>query len=462
VWSKRFGSSGDDYGYGVAVDTTANCDGSGGTGCLLVTGAYTASADDAGGALPCPTGTSVLVAKYSAAGTHLWSLCTQGLSGGATGYAVAVDRTGNVVVTGQFGGTRDFGGGPLTSLGGFDIFVAKYSPTGTHLWSEAFGSPSTSDGFSPEAGLGVAVDATGDVVVTGRFYQSVDFGGGPLTSAGDPDIFLVKLSADGYHLWSKRFGDVGNAEVGRAVAVDTRANCDTSGGSNCVVVTGAFNGTTNFGCGPLTSSNVDMFVVKYDARGGCVWAKRLGGSGGTEAGRGVAVDADGAVVVTGNFSGSVDFGGGGLTSAGGDDVVVAKYSTAGAHVWSKRFGDTFVYPGYDIGVGIAVDRTANCDGSNGANCLVLTGYFMGTANFGGASLSSAGSTDVFAAKYTASGAHLWSKRFGGANIDEGLASAVDGAGNIAVTGRFLTTIDFGGGPLTTAGGSDTYFVKLAP
>ena len=451
VWSQRSGSIGEDYGQAVAVDKSADCDGRGGTNCILLTGFFAAGLDDTGGALSC-SGQTVFLAKYSAMGTHLWSQCTQGLSGGAYGYAVAVDRNGDVIVTGNFAATRDFGGGPLTSAGGSDIFVAKYSRTGDHLWSERFGS-STMDGFDRESGLGIAVDATGNLVVTGRFNGTIDFGGGPLISAGDPDIFLLKLSGAGDHLWSKCFGGAANAEAGNAVAVDD---------ANDIVVTGSFNGTVDFGRGPLTSSNLDIFLAKYDQNGTCLWSRRFGGPSSTDSGRGIVVDGNGNIVITGNFIGSVDFGGGALTSAGGDDIFVAKYSAAGAHVWSKRFGDPFAFVGGDIGKHVAIDTRANCDGRNGANCVLLTGYFLGTADFGGGPLSGAGSTDVFVAKYSANGTHLWSKRFGGAMIDESMAAAVDGAGNAAVTGRFGTTIDFGGGPLTTLGGSDTYLVKLAP
>ena len=106
-------------------------------------------------------------------------------------------------------GTADFGGTPLTSrrpetadgigLGpqGDDLFVAKYSGSdGSHVWSKGFGSG------GDEWGNGVSVDGSGDVVITGSFGDSVpgafprlDFGGGPLTSAGAHDIFVAKLAA---------------------------------------------------------------------------------------------------------------------------------------------------------------------------------------------------------------------------------------------------------------------------
>ena len=79
------------------------------------------------------------------------------------GYSVAVDAIGNVLLTGGFTGGVDFGGGVLNSAGYYDIFVAKYDADGSHLWSKRFGGPSLDDGYA------LAVDATGNVLLTGYF-----------------------------------------------------------------------------------------------------------------------------------------------------------------------------------------------------------------------------------------------------------------------------------------------------
>src|SRR5262249_15653532 len=141
----------------------------------------------------------IFVAKYAADGTHLWSQRFGG-TGSDNGTDIAVDGNGNVVFTGSFLGTVDFGGGPLTTPAATDIFVAKCAGDGPHLWSQRFG------GTGSDNGTDIAVDGNGNVVFTGSFLGTVDFGGGPLTSAGGTDIFLVKLSATGQHVWSKRFG----------------------------------------------------------------------------------------------------------------------------------------------------------------------------------------------------------------------------------------------------------------
>src|SRR5262249_26201036 len=137
----------------------------------------------------------------STSGRYLWSKGFGGstLSDSVIVNAVAADASGNVVITGQLQGRADFGGGALYSAGGSDVFIAKYSSSGAHLWSKSLGSTSTDTGY------GIGVDSSGNVFVIGIFQGTVDFGGGGLTSAGGSDIFLAKYSSSGAHLWSKRF-----------------------------------------------------------------------------------------------------------------------------------------------------------------------------------------------------------------------------------------------------------------
>ena len=122
-------------------------------------------------------------------GAHLWSKRFGGNSDNDNVGPAVIDAEGNVVVTGHFSGTTDFGGGALTSAGLQDIFVAKYfGTTGSHAWSKRFGASNDSD-----SGVGVSVDGSGNTVVTGQFQGTVDFGAGSIIGAGSGDIFLLKL-----------------------------------------------------------------------------------------------------------------------------------------------------------------------------------------------------------------------------------------------------------------------------
>jgi hypothetical protein len=223
---------------------------------------------------------------------------------------------------------------------------------------------------------------------------------------------------------------------------------DVDGAGN-VLLTGLFSGVVNFGGGTLMSAGFnDIFVAKYNSAGAHQWSKGLGGTGG-DVGYAIGVDGSGNALVTGHFQGTVNFGGGDLTSLGQNDVFVAKYNSAGTHQWSQRLGDALGEIGYDI----AVDEWGNA---------LVTGYFQGTVDFGGGGLTSAGGFDIFVAKYNSAGAHRWSQRFGTTTADVGNSVAVDGSGNVLVTGVFRGTVDFGGAGLTSAGSDDIFLAMYAP
>jgi deoxycytidylate deaminase len=421
LWSKRFGDGNDQYVNAVAADASGN---------VIVTGWFEGTVDFGGGALTSAGVSNIFVAKFAADGAHLWS---KRFGDGAwqRASAVAVDGSGNVIVTGYFDGTVDFGGGALTSAGNGDIFIAKFGPDGAHFWSKRFGDA------SDQYACAVAADASGNVIVTGWFDGTVDFGGGALTSAGVSDIFVAKFAADGAHLWSKRFGDA-SAQSAAAVAADASGN---------VIVTGGFDGTVDFGGDVLTDAGMgDIFVAKFGSDGAHLWSKRFG-DGYWQFARGVAADGSGNVILTGYFHTTVDFDGGALTSAGGWDIFVAELGADGAHLWSKRFGD-------------ADDQYACAVAADASGNVIATGYFWGTVDFGGGALTSAGTYDVFVAKFAADGAHLWSKRFGDGSEQNGYAVAADASGNVIVTGHFQGTADFGGGALTSAGGWDIFVAKF--
>jgi chitodextrinase len=427
AWSKRIGGTNAEFGRGIGTD---------GSGNILLTGAFTGSVDFGGGTLASAGWQDVYVAKYTSSGVHQWAKRFGGSSDDVS-YAIAADSNGSVFIVGAFQGAVDFGGGALTSAGSQDIFVAKYSAAGTPQWSKRFGGP------YDDIGYGLAVDRTGDVVLTGYFRNTVDFGGGPLTSYADGyDTFVLKLAGTtGAHVWSKRFVNTSD-DVGYGVAVDGNGN---------VAVAGFYMGRIEMGGGVILTSagSADVFVAKLSGTSGAhIWSRGVGGTG-TDRAYDVAVDGSGNVAMTGFFTGSVDFGGGPL-SAGVNDIFVAVYGAAdGSHRWSKRLGGSVG----DEGFSVSTDGTGN---------VVVAGYFQNTADFGGGPLTSAGVYDVFVAKYSPNGAHLWSKRFGGASSDNAYAVSADGSGNVVVSGYFQGLVDFGAGSVTSAGITDVFIVSLKP
>src|SRR4029077_4504160 len=165
-------------------------------------------------------------------GDYIWSHSFGGIDVYDSSYAIAVDRAGNLFVTGEFQDTADFGGGLRSSNGYRDIFVAKYTANGDPRWSSAFGRP------YDDSGKSIGVDTNGDVVVTGAFLQTAAIGDKSLTSAGGYDIVLMKLSGvDGSALWAKRIGGAGDDRA-EGLAVDSHGN---------VLITGQLKGTVDYG-----------------------------------------------------------------------------------------------------------------------------------------------------------------------------------------------------------------------
>lgn len=426
VWALRSGEANDQRAFSVAVDSAGNA---------LVTGFFKGSLGFPGGTLTSAGGADVFLVKLDSAGTYVWGKAF-GDQGDQYGASVAVDSSGNVLVTGRFSGAIDLGGGALVSAGGTDVFLAKLSTDGAYIWSKVFG------GSGDQWGASVKSDVAGNVVLAGYLSGtgSIDFGGGSIEAINGSNGFTAKLDAIGTHLWSKGFG-VQSGALAYDLAVDGAGNA---------IVTGQFTVTLDLDSGPVTSAGgSDVFVAKFDPNGVCNWGKRFGDDA-AQIGRSVATNTAGDVFVTGQFQGSMDVGAKQLSSFGGYDIFLLKIDSAGAAQWGKRFG----LSNDQIGTNLAADSAGN---------LLLTGQLFGTADFGGNALTSAGASDVFLAKFDSAGGHLWSKRFGdAADLQAGYGVASDAANNILVVGFFEGAVDFGGGPLVSAGGSDVFVAKLSP
>ena len=108
------------------------------------------------------------------------------------GQGIAVDKSGNTYVTGNFAGTAAFGGTSLTSAGDRDIFVSKISSAGAVLWGQDMGGPAEDVGFD------LAVDRAGNIYTTGYFTGTADFDPGPatfnLTATGNHSAFVSQLT----------------------------------------------------------------------------------------------------------------------------------------------------------------------------------------------------------------------------------------------------------------------------
>ncbi len=241
-WARSFGSAGAQIATAVAATPAGD---------VLVAGTYVGALDLGGGALPASVGERIFVASFDATGAHRWSR-DLGATTSATPPAIASDAGGNALVAGGFAGASDLNGG-TTSAGGMDAFIAKLDGlTGAETWAMSFGDA------DEQSATAIAADEQGDVVVAIALAGSITVNGGPVASAGLDDVLLVRVSAAGTVLAHERFGDAGEQRP-EAIAPE---------GGGVVVVTGAFDGTLDFGDGdgPLVAAGVagtnDIFVAQ--------------------------------------------------------------------------------------------------------------------------------------------------------------------------------------------------------
>jgi uncharacterized delta-60 repeat protein len=317
---------------------------------------------------------NVLIAKYDTSGAIQWQR-TLSSANDDRGLGIAVDGDGNVYIIGYTGSVAD-------------VLIAKYDTSGTIQWQTTLG------GAYVDRGYGIAVDGDGNVYITGRTRSS---------GAGDYDVLIAKYNTSGTIQWQRTLGGA-SGDFGYGIAVDGDGNVYITSQS-------ASSGAGGF----------DVLIAKYDTSGTIQWQRTLGGAAvNFGIGQGIAVDGDGNVYVTGQYTSS---------GAGDYDVLIAKYNTSGTIQWQRTLGSL----NYDEGNGIAVDGDGN---------VYITGSTLS---------SGAGGVDVLIAKYNTSGTIQWQRTLGGASSEYGNGIAVDSFGNVYVTGQSASS---------GAGGFNVLIAKL--
>ena len=303
--------------------------------------------------------------KFDPNATVMWSKSF----GSVTQGCAAVDSMGNVFVAGGFSGTANFGGMDRAASSGSG-FVAKFINGGAYAWDIQLKST------SPVTANGCAVDKNGQLIVVGDVAGSTDFGGGVVAYPGNSTqaMFVAKFDGAGNHLWSHIYGTSGTQRADR-VTTDSMSN---------VVLVGGLIGTVNFGPFNVTSAGAgnQTVVLKLSSSGQYLWNELLGNGVGDTTGLGVAVNGSDEIVVAGGHTGSFDLGGG-VSSTNPGGFMVKLNSTSGKRYWAKGFDQAFAF-------GVAYDSSGH---------EFVTGVLTGQVDFGGVTLMSKGSSDVFVVEF---------------------------------------------------------------
>jgi hypothetical protein len=242
VWSKNYGDvNNDQVGYGVVVNGKEDA---------VVTGWFEGILDFGNGSLSSKGGHDVFVANLDGeTGSTLWAKSWGSSSGDETAGPVLALASGELVVVGSFNNYLNVIGETLSTAGGGDIFLLKLTENGDPLWIKGFGSNLT------DYTAGVALSPDGKIAIGGVFGTTIDFGGGPLVSVGNEDLFLAELDQDGNHVWSRRYGGLPDIGIISSVAF---------GAPGVLFASGWFKNTVDLGGGPLSSTGDGaIFLARY-------------------------------------------------------------------------------------------------------------------------------------------------------------------------------------------------------
>lgn len=346
--------------------------------------------------------------------------------------SMTVDDSGNFLISAIYRDTVDLDPGPGTArqiaTGISDCFILKLDKSGNYKWSLSFGATGYVESKQ------IAVDASGNIYILGRFDDQIDFSGWNnstvLKGKGSSQVFLLKLDPSGTFIWAKSIGGLSNT-LASSLSLDKYSN---------LYATGYFYGSVDFDPGidsfNLTSNGQnDIFVLKVDSSGKFVWAKSIGAE---ERDEGVAIEwnENGNLYLTGSFESQVDFDrilkNYTLSSEGSADIFLAKMDSNGSIIWVRSVGNQEDQRPYCI----TVDQEEN---------IITAGRFKGKLDFDPGKdtfyLNSA-TFNLWIQKLDSSGSFVWAKSIvsNGENYLYSIDS--DEKGNIYTTGAFEYTADF--------------------
>ncbi len=252
IWVRRYNGPGNDYDwpFDIVVDRFGN---------IYVTGRSVGNG----------TGFDYVTIKLDSAGNEKWIKRYNGAGNNTDeAYSIAVDRNGNVFVTGA----------SINSEGNLDLVTIKYDSLGNEIWIRSYNSPNNLD----EYGATLAIDSSSNVYVFGGTWRLGSF---------PSDYIVIKYNATGDTVWTRRYNGQANGDDRPAkVVFDLRGHIYVTGSSYTNV-----------------SNQTDFCTVKYDTNGNIVWVKQYNGPGnGNDVPKSITTDIFGNIYVTGTCRGLVD------------------------------------------------------------------------------------------------------------------------------------------------------------
>jgi len=356
-------------------------------------------------------GVDAFITKFNSDGTKAW---TQLLGSISTDYARAMTTgaDGSVYISGSTNGSL----GAETNSGGYDAFIAKFSPDGDMEWTQLLG---TSDDDSARA---LTTGADGSIYVSGYTKGDLDTASNGQTNSGGYDAFITKFDADGTKAWTELLGTTS----------EDRATALAAGADGSIYVSGYTSGDLDAESnGQTNSGSKDAFITKFNSDGTKAWTQLLGASGDDRA-QALATDSDGNIYVSGYTDGDLD----GQSNNGYADAFVAKFDSYGTKEWTRL-----------LGTGTYDEARAITTGADGS--IYVSGYTRES--------SDSDNHDAFITKIGSDGATEWTKLLATSGDDAANALVTAADGSIYVSGSTTGSPD----GQTNSGGVDAFITKYS-
>ncbi len=431
----QFGTTGLDFGYGVATDSNGN---------LYVTGTTSGSLNG-----PNKGSSDVWVTKFDSNGNQV--LAKQfGSADGDIAYEITTDKYGNFYLAGSTSGSFVAGN---NSPAGTDAWVAKYNKNGKKLWGRQVGENSTRGDFGfSTSGFGLQVDDGGNVYLSGLTINDNDpenGGKGILDFPVEDDSWVIKFDRNGNQQWFTKIVDPQQPSASPLAITpffDESYDLAVDQGGNSYLV-GWTQGLAKESDPSRLLLKYDAWVSKVGADGNVEWTQQFGSKDeGLEFAWAVDTDSKGNIYVTGWTTGELGTRDKEFEKSDSYDVFLTKFTPDGDQVWAKQIGsqgDDGTYFG-----DLVIDAYDN---------IFVSGYTNDKLGKGGSDKN----TDGWVGRFDTNGNNKWIQQIGIKDkADYATGLAVNNAGQLFVTG--FTEGFFGNGNNFQAQGAavDTWIAQL--
>ena len=355
---------------------------------------------------------------------------------------------GGWVVAGDMNRTVTFGSKSLQANSPYDLpqynirpdlFVAYVNDLGQWEWAS---QPNALQGVALYRCITASDD--GGIIVGGTMIGNLTFGSTTLIGDFSTDSFIAKLDGNGNWVWATQFDTVSESGAVSVSGLDLTPTGD-------VIVTGGHSGTTDFDGTTVTSTDDDVYLAKLSSSTGAITFVKNAGGIGQEVSTDVKVDSNGNIWQLGYVYDAFTVDGITFDSIGVVDTFLAKYNSAGTATMVtgvKSGSDSDLVASFSLAI-------------DGQDNLYFSGYFSGSINAQGISLTSSGGNDMHVIKVVNTGALDWGLSGGKASTDDSIEKiTVSDGGTVFATGNFAGSLTLGTQTVTSSGNDDVFVASI--